>query len=87
MQSIWGVPLACGPLVHLDLYLREVVNGGELEERGDAVREAADEEPVEPRGVVHLRQRGPAVERDRRKRQHRRDSCNSHLNGVKLGAL
>ena len=53
------------------------MNGGELEEGGDAVGEAADEEPVEPGGVVHLGQRGPAVERDRRKRQHRRDSCNS----------
>ena len=60
------------------LYLGEVVHGGELEEGGDAVCEAADEEPVEVGGVVHLGQRRPAVQRDRRQRQHRRDACNGH---------
>ena len=45
--------------------------GCELEERGDAVREAADEEPVEADGVVHLGQRHPAVQRDRQQHQHR----------------
>lgn len=45
-------------------YLREVVHPRELEQRGDAVAEGADDEPVEGGGVVDLGQVGAAVQGD-----------------------
>ena len=35
-------------------HLGEVVDPGELQQRGHAVQEAADDEPVQGGGVVHL---------------------------------
>ena len=54
-------------------HLGEVVNPRELQERGHAVEEGADDEPVQGRGVVHLRQPRPAVQRDGGERQDGRD--------------
>ena len=45
-------------------HLGEVVDPGELEDGGDAVEEAADDEPVQGGGVVDLGEAGPAVQGD-----------------------
>ena len=54
-------------------HLGEVVNPRELQERGHAVEKGADDEPVQRRGVVHLGQPRPAVQRDGGERQDGRD--------------
>ena len=55
-------------------HLGEVVNPSELQEGGHAVEEGADDEPVQRRGVVHLGQPRPAVQRDGGEREDGRDA-------------
>ena len=55
-------------------HLGEVVHAGKLQERGHAVEEGADDEPVQRGGVVDLGQPGPAVQGDGGESQDGRDA-------------
>ena len=55
-------------------HLGEVVHAGELQERGHAVEEGADDEPVQRGGVVDLGQPGPAVQGDGGESEDGRDA-------------